>query len=76
MTTCCFFEDGPLPDYGVGFLCSYGQNLPAGVVEDSDFLVDSNENAHFGQFNLVDVEIADIVPVAASADMPIIVDVK
>lgn len=76
LTACCFFEDGPLPDDGVGLLCSDGQYLPAGVVEHSDFLVNSDENTHFGQFDLVDVEIADIVPVAASGDVTIVVDVQ
>ena len=76
LTACCFLEDGPLPDDGVGLLCSDGQYLPAGVVEHSDFLVNSDENTHFGQFYLVDIEIADIVPIAASGYMSIVVDVQ
>ena len=57
------------------FLSSYGQNLSAGIVQHSNFFINSDKNAHFSQLDLVNVEIADIVSIVSSCDMPFVVDI-
>lgn len=66
LATCSFFEDSPLPNHGMSFLSPEGKEMPAGIVEHPDFFIDSNKDTHFGQFYLIDIKIADIVPEAGS----------
>ncbi len=38
--------------------------MPATIVQDSNFLINSQEYSHFCQFDLIDVEVADVIPEA------------
>lgn len=63
-----FLENGPLSDESVAFLRLYCEYLLAGVVKNSYLFLETNEDAHFGQFDLIDVEVVDVVSILSSAD--------
>lgn len=68
LTPGCLFVDGPFSDESVGFLRLDGQEMFAGIVEHPYFLLDAHEDTHFGQLDLVDVEIVHVVPVLGPPD--------
>lgn len=76
LATCSFFEDGPLSDHGVRFLSSEGEKMPAGIVKNSYFLIDSNKDTHFGKFDFIDVEVTNIISEACSRNISFIINAK
>ena len=51
------------------------QGLPAGIVENSYFFINTNKNSHFGQLDLVDIEIADVIAIVGSSYLALVTDV-
>ena len=73
LTSSSFFKDSPFPDNSMRFLSSNSQDLPASITQHSNLFINTNKDTHFGQFDLIDIKIADIVAIVSSCYMSFIV---
>lgn len=76
LTTGSLLVNRPLTDQGVGLLSFQSDDVFAAVVQNSNLLLHSHEDAHLSQFYLVDVEVTDVVSEAGARNLALRTDGK
>lgn len=75
LTSCCLLENGPFTYDCVRLLSLYSKKVPAGIVQHSDFFVDSYEYSHLGKFYFVYIKVTYVIPKAGSSNMAFRIDI-
>jgi hypothetical protein len=73
LTASCLFVNCPFSDEDIGLLRLDGEELLAGIVQYSNFLLDTHKDAHFGQLYLIDVKIVHVVPILRPSNGSVVV---